>query len=200
MGHLGSPLLEFLKNSIREKKYTNLKSDSSGLIFSITLPHKRKLRNMEEYEEIFKDWYKVKGKAYIPKNYIRAKQALTASLKRSVYVEKVRNCQKKLTYRILSGNEVEAKKLLKKKRREKVEREPPNNYVNPQSVDSAYGSGVDSPPSHPGLNNSASTEEYLQIFWNFLLEQNMSVEELDKLADELLQTPTVLTNEISNAI
>ncbi|GBN41669.1 hypothetical protein AVEN_181041-1, partial [Araneus ventricosus] len=49
------------------------------------------------------DWYELNKKEYVrgSKDYTKAKQALTASLKKSDYVEKVPNSPKKLMYRIL---------------------------------------------------------------------------------------------------
>ncbi|GBN42030.1 hypothetical protein AVEN_192525-1 [Araneus ventricosus] len=99
---------------------------------------------------ISKDWYELNKKKYVfgSKDYTKAKQALTASLKKSDYVEKVPNSPKKLMYRILEeGKNKENKRLKKEFRKEEVETEVPYNDHTLPSVESGYGSALDSPPS-----------------------------------------------------
>ncbi|GBM47462.1 hypothetical protein AVEN_213363-1 [Araneus ventricosus] len=148
MGRKGSQLLTFLKSGIEKKKYKNLKVDASGLTFNIILPHKTR-RLSEEDEKVFKDWYELKSKDYVfgSNDYTKAKQALIASLKKSDYFEKVPNSHNKLTYRILEEHEIKEKKRLKKELKQEVKIEATCIDDPLLSVESGYGSVVDSPPS-----------------------------------------------------
>ncbi|CAL1290206.1 unnamed protein product [Larinioides sclopetarius] len=149
MGRQGPRLVPFLQDGLINKKYRNLISeDTLGLIFSIILPHKTKKLDADD-EFIFKDWYALNRKKYIvhSKHYTDAKQAITASLRKSDYVEKIHISDDKLTYRILSKAEVKEKKRLKKeqKKLKEVKKEATDSDDASSSVESGYGSEVDSP-------------------------------------------------------
>ncbi|GIZ05287.1 uncharacterized protein CEXT_714461 [Caerostris extrusa] len=107
MGRKGPKLVPFLLDGLKTKKYRNLMfENSSRLIFSLCLPHKtNKLDKRDEY--IFKDWYQKNNKKYgFSKHYTVARQAMTASLRKSDYVEKILIGDSKMTYRILTSDEV----------------------------------------------------------------------------------------------
>ncbi|GBN32001.1 hypothetical protein AVEN_216815-1 [Araneus ventricosus] len=149
MGRQGPRLVPFLHDGVINKKYRNLiPEDPSGLKFSIVLPHKTKKLDVED-EFIFKDWYALNKKKYVfhSKHYTDAKQAITASLRKSDYVEKIHISDDRLTYRILSKAEVKEKKRLKKelKKLNVVKKEASDSDGALSSVESGYGSGVDSP-------------------------------------------------------
>ncbi|GFU23403.1 uncharacterized protein NPIL_505981 [Nephila pilipes] len=159
MGRKGSRLMPFFDDGLLFNKYRNLKyEDISKGIFSIYFPHKTN-RLASEDELLFKDWYALKGKKYVHlKNYTEAKQAITASLRKSDYVEKVHISDNKLIYRKLTENEVADKKKVKEMFR-KLKKELQDDDDLP-SVDSAYSSGVDSPTGC--LNNESSEDELVQ--------------------------------------
>ncbi|KAF8788985.1 uncharacterized protein LOC129957423 [Argiope bruennichi] len=151
MGRKGSRLLHFLQDGLIKKKYQNLFFvDESKFIFSINLPHKTRKLNKED-EQLFKDWYELKDDEYVfgSKDYTIAKQALIASLKKSDYFEKVASSRGKITYRILSNTETKERKGLMKelKKQNEVKKEVPHIDNSVPSVESGYGSGVDSPSS-----------------------------------------------------
>ncbi|CAL1297877.1 unnamed protein product [Larinioides sclopetarius] len=158
---LKSPLVSFLQKGLKENKYRNLfYEDESELIFSIILPHKTNQLCAED-EKIFKDWYQLKSKDYAfrSKAYTKAKQALEASLKKSNYVEKVYNKQKKLTYRILKEEEIKEKKRPKKDHKKEIEME------SIPSIDSGFGSAMDSPKNGDSVdasNNKPGEDESSQ--------------------------------------
>ncbi|GFY47622.1 uncharacterized protein TNIN_314411, partial [Trichonephila inaurata madagascariensis] len=121
---------------------------------SIYFPHKTKLLSHAD-EQIFKDWYALNGKKYTSKkDYTDARQAMSSSLRKSDYVEKVLVSGNKLVYRILNEEEVKEKKIKKDimKKLKKEESDYVSNLLSVDSpksngVDSAYNSGVGSPGS-----------------------------------------------------
>lgn len=155
MGRTGPRLIPFLEEGLKLKKYRNLKyKNISKSVFSIYFPHKTKKLSSED-ELIFKDWYALNEKKYLSSvNYTDAKQAMSSSLRRSDYVEKILANDNVLIYRILTAEEV----IEKKKQKEickKMKKE--SNYTDdPPSMDSAYSSGVDSPSDSGGDSPSDS--------------------------------------------
>ncbi|GFS46151.1 uncharacterized protein TNIN_17781 [Trichonephila inaurata madagascariensis] len=155
MGRKGPRLIRFLEEGLRFQKYRNLSyEDISQSIFSIYFPHKTKLLSPAD-EQIFKNWYALNGKKYTSKkDYTDARQAMSSSLRKSDYVEKVLVSGNKLAYRILNEEEVKEKKkekdILKKLKKEESDYVSDLSSVDsPKSSgeDSAYSSGVGSPGS-----------------------------------------------------
>ncbi|GIY65307.1 hypothetical protein CDAR_104942 [Caerostris darwini] len=141
MGRKGPKLVPFLLDGLKTKKYRNLMfENSSRLIFSLCLPHKtNKLDKRDEY--IFKDWYQKNNKKYsFSKHYTVARQAMTASLRKSDYVEKILIGDSKMTYRILTSNEVKEKKQIK----QDFKKWKKGNQSE-SDASSGYGSDMDSP-------------------------------------------------------
>ncbi|KAF8788577.1 uncharacterized protein LOC129957477 [Argiope bruennichi] len=193
MGRQGPKLVPFLHDGVVNRKYRNLISeDASGLKFSIVLPHKTKKLDTED-ELIFKDWYALNGKKYIfaSKHYTDAKQAMTASLRKSDYVEKVHCTDYKLTYRILNKAEVKEKKRLKKelKKKNELKKETLDSDAALSSEESGYGSGTDSPlNNYPvGDNLTASSgEESLQASFTMAVDSLFGINSLESTcADDL---------------
>ncbi|GFR06399.1 uncharacterized protein TNCT_7371 [Trichonephila clavata] len=156
MGRRGPRLIIFLEKGLLTDKYRNLKyEDISKSIFSIYFPHKTKLLSLAD-EQIFKDWYTLNKKEYVSKkDYTDARQAMSSSLRKSDYVEKVLVNGNKLVYRILKEEEVVEKKK-KKDELKKMKKEESDYGSDLSSVDSPKSSGVDS-PSSSGVGSPSSS-------------------------------------------
>ncbi|GIY10646.1 uncharacterized protein CDAR_437341 [Caerostris darwini] len=190
MGRKGTKLIPFLLDGLKKEKYRNLVFDNaSRLIFSLYLPHKTtKLDKKEEY--IFKEWYKKNDKEYIfLKHYTEAKQAITASLRKSDYVEKILIGDNKMTFRILSPEEV-AEKKRKKQDFKKLKKEKQNE----SDASSGYGSDMGSP--YNAVDNINENNEFLHAIkhdhdfgyspivrlpcdGNALLQNDIKIEQMD---------------------
>ncbi|KAF8773816.1 uncharacterized protein LOC129985338 [Argiope bruennichi] len=136
-------LVPFLQKALEGVKYRNLiLIDPIKKVFCLYLPHKTNRLCIED-ELIFKDWWHARnGKKYVfsSKHYTEARQAMTSSLRKSDYVEPMCLSDNKLICRILSKEEVEEKKKLKKELK-KLE-------IKHEDNESGYESSLSSPESH----------------------------------------------------
>ncbi|GBN59975.1 hypothetical protein AVEN_79507-1 [Araneus ventricosus] len=139
-------LVPFLQNALDGAKYRNLNyEDGMKKVFSLYLPHKTNRLEMED-QYIFNDWYAETKRKYIfSKEYTNARQAMTAALRKSDYVELMCFQGNKLICRILNEEEVEERKLQKKEsKRLKGKQEDGESE---SSIESGYESGLNSPES-----------------------------------------------------
>ncbi|GIZ02254.1 uncharacterized protein CEXT_444301 [Caerostris extrusa] len=159
MGRKGTKLIPFLLDGLKKEKYRN-------------------------------DWYKNNNKTYIfLKHYTEAKQAITASLRKSDYVEKILIGDNKMTFRILSPEEVK-----KKKRKKQVLKKQKMEKQNESDASSGYGSDMGSP--YNAVDNINENNEFLHAIkhdhdfgyspivrlpcdGNALLQNDIKIEQVD---------------------